>query len=286
MTFPECLAPPTLDHVVINVLGRLDEACATYRRLGFDLTPRGHHSLGSSNHLAIFGNDYLELLGYEPGNEGSRADLWRHPAGLTGLVFKVTDVEARYQDLQARGVPVEPPLAFSRPVQAEGGSRDARFRVLRIAPSEVENGRTFFCHHGTPELIWRPEWQSHPNRVTGVREFIIASHEPARTASIYDRMFGPGLLVPSQGGVSFAAGPCDVSIVSPKAVAARFGIAPELGPGGTARMVALVYATASLDAALSALSRHDIPRTAFGGGFVVAPGDAAGVISAFVEVQV
>jgi len=119
--------------------------------------------------------------------------------------------------------------------------------------------------------------------VTGVREFIIASQEPARTASIYYRMFGPGLLVLGQDGVSFAAGPSTVSISPPRAVEARFGVAPELGPDGSARMVGLVYRTASLDDARSVLKRHEIPQTAFAEGFVVEPSHAAGVISAFVE---
>ena len=47
---------PVLDHVVINVMGRLDEAAAQYQRLGFQLTERGYHTLGSSNNLAIFGD--------------------------------------------------------------------------------------------------------------------------------------------------------------------------------------------------------------------------------------
>src|SRR5437764_693725 len=53
---------PTLDHVVINVRDRIDEGAATYRRLGFTLTERGYHTLGSMNHLAMFGTDYLELI--------------------------------------------------------------------------------------------------------------------------------------------------------------------------------------------------------------------------------
>src|SRR5919107_105247 len=63
---------PTLDHTVINVLGELDSISAQYKRLGFSLTDRGHHTLGSSNHLAIFGENYLELLGYEPGRGTER----------------------------------------------------------------------------------------------------------------------------------------------------------------------------------------------------------------------
>ena len=55
---------PILDHVVIDVRDRMDVAAAAYRALGFQLTPRGHHTLGSMNHLAMFANDYLELLGF------------------------------------------------------------------------------------------------------------------------------------------------------------------------------------------------------------------------------
>ena len=49
----------TLDHVVINARDDMDHAADVYRRLGFTLTERGYHSLGSMNHLAMFGTDYL-----------------------------------------------------------------------------------------------------------------------------------------------------------------------------------------------------------------------------------
>lgn len=50
-----------LDHAVVLVRD-LDRAAETYERLGFTLTPRGHHSLGSRNHCIMFGRDYLELM--------------------------------------------------------------------------------------------------------------------------------------------------------------------------------------------------------------------------------
>ena len=50
-----------LDHAVILVRD-LDRARDTYERLGFTLTPRGHHSLGSQNHCIMFERDYLELM--------------------------------------------------------------------------------------------------------------------------------------------------------------------------------------------------------------------------------
>lgn len=276
------LAGPILDHVVVNVMDRLDPALQAYEKLGFQLTPRGYHSLGSANNLAIFGTDYLELLGFQPGNEGNRADLWRHPPGLTGLVFKGTSPDARYANLLTRGVPVEAPAEFTRPVELPEGTKDAHFRVTRISPSEVQNGRTFFCYHYTPDVVWRPDWQSHPNGVVGISEFVIASTEPARTAAIYERMFGPGLLKAVEGGVSFSAGVPKVSVLTPETIAARFGIVPELGPDGTDHMVALVFKAPSLDVTKAALTAGGVAFADYADGIVVAPALAAGVITAFV----
>src|SRR5258708_31808649 len=112
-----------LDQVVGKVRGTLDEAAAQYGRLGFQLTERGHHTLGSSNNLAIFGTNYLELLGYLPGRETMRADLWTHPTGLTGLVFKSPDADVVYSTLKERAVPVLEPMSFARPVPLPGGAQ-------------------------------------------------------------------------------------------------------------------------------------------------------------------
>jgi len=79
------VAPPSpiLDHIVIDVRHRIDEAAQCFAALGFQLTPRGHHTLGSSNHLAMFATDYLELLGFGAGG-ASRDELQSFPIGLNG----------------------------------------------------------------------------------------------------------------------------------------------------------------------------------------------------------
>jgi len=55
---------PVIDHVVVDVRDRIDEAMHCFASLGFLLTPRGRHTLGSVNHLAMFESGYLELLGF------------------------------------------------------------------------------------------------------------------------------------------------------------------------------------------------------------------------------
>ncbi|SDT50673.1 VOC family protein [Bradyrhizobium canariense] len=272
---------PVLDHVVVNVMGKLGEAAEQYTKLGFQLTERGHHTLGSSNNLAIFRDNYLELLGYLPGRETKRADLWTHPAGLTGLVFKSPDANLVYAALTERGVPVLEPISFARPVQLPGGAQDARFKVIRVSGEQVQNGRTFFCHHDTPELVYRPEWQLHRNGVTDVVEFVIASRDPARTASLYERMFGAPLLKPVSGGVSFTAGAATVLVLKPEAVAERYVGAALADPTGSDRMVALTFKVTSLDQPRAVFDAAKIAYRPFERGIVVDHAQAANVALGF-----
>ena len=64
-----------LDHAVITVRERMDEAEAIYRRMGFTLTERSFHAAGSCNHLMVFERDYLELIGFPPAGQRIRPDL-------------------------------------------------------------------------------------------------------------------------------------------------------------------------------------------------------------------
>ncbi|MBS0532860.1 MAG: VOC family protein [Proteobacteria bacterium] len=276
---------PVLDHAVVNVRAGLDDAVAQFSRLGFHLTERGHHSLGSSNHLAVFGSDYLELLGFMPENEGKRPDLLTHPLGLTGLAFRADDPAMVYDILRARGLPALEPLPFQRPVALpDGTSADARFTIVRFPAGTVPNGRSFFCHHHTPELVWRPEWQVHRNGALGVAEFAIAAHEPSRTAALYEAMFGSELMALVPGGVAFTTPALTLLILTPDAVAQRYNGAALVSPDGSDRMVALGIAVRSLDTARAVLDGEGVPYTALpSGGIVVPHAQAGNVALAFVE---
>jgi hypothetical protein len=181
---------PPIDHVVIDVGDRFDEAEQRYRALGFQPTPRATHSLGSVNQLFVFGSDYLEFL--SPGN-GARPDLAGFPVGLNGLVFALHGADAVHEELHARGMPVQPVQRFSRNADLPDGTRgEARFNVIRLEPRSVFDGRVYFCEHVTPDMIWRPEWQAHPNGALGFARVAIAARDPDRIAEMFDRMFDAG----------------------------------------------------------------------------------------------
>src|SRR5437899_12854172 len=95
----------TLDHVVINARDDMDRAADIYTRLGFTLTERGYHSLGSMNHLAMFGTDYLELIAVPKGATTGRLDLLNFPFTLNALVFDSEGTTGTYPAPTTVGLP-------------------------------------------------------------------------------------------------------------------------------------------------------------------------------------
>jgi hypothetical protein len=189
----------TLDHVVVDARDRLDEAQHIFQSLGFNLTPRGFHTLGSMNHLAMFGDNYLDLLGF--GESGAiRPELETFPTGLNGLVFKTDNAEANFRAATAAGLAPQPVKSFSRPVEVDGQRLDACFRTTNLPPDASGIGRVYFCEHQTPELVWRPEYQAHPNGAQQIVGVLIAARAPQRQAAFFRALFGADAVVSEQDG--------------------------------------------------------------------------------------
>jgi hypothetical protein len=261
------LPMPTLDHVVVNVRDRLDEAAETFRRLGFTMTPRGTHTLGSINNLAIFGTEYLELLGARAGDT-RRPEVLGSPVGLNGLVFATADSAAVFSELDGSGVPVEPPLEFSRPVELPGGARDATFRVVRLKPGVTDVGRLFFCHHFTRDLVWRDEWRHHANGVIGVSRAVIAARDPAVLGGLFARMFGTDAVQQSATGCALLVGLSRFDVVTPEGLAVEFGAAAASAEGRDTFMAALTLRVRSVERAVAAVQ---VPGVVRGEGRIVVP---------------
>jgi hypothetical protein len=247
MTFP-------LDHAVIAVRDRMDEAERVFRRMGFTLTPRGRHRQGSLNHLMMFPDNYLELIGFPPGGEHLRPDLTESPIGLDGLVLRPEDAAATAADLVARGYAPSGPQELSRPLELDGRSYEARFSTVRFARGAVEGGRLYFCQHLTPELVWRPEWLTHANGAAGIVGFTIAVPDPANEAARYGEMLRAPVTNPvGDGSVVVGLEGGAIELVTPADLNRRLGaLAPSpadhLGRPRTAYMAMVTLRVSSLAA--------------------------------------
>jgi Glyoxalase-like domain len=241
MTLPS----PVLDHVVIDVRDHIDEAMRCFTSLGLVLTPRGHHTLGSVNHLAMFATDYLELLGFGEGGI-TRTEIARFPAGLNGLVFKTADADSVHRHAEAAALPVLPVQTFSRPVALGGAARDARFRTTRLDPDKVAMGRVYFCEHQTPDLVWRPEWQAHPNGALAIARVVVATDDPGRTAALFRDLFGGDALNERDGRQVMTTGTAQVELIPPNMVTAEFGETAAEPAGRAEYMAALEIRVRSL----------------------------------------
>ncbi|MDQ2764132.1 MAG: VOC family protein [Pseudomonadota bacterium] len=260
---------PTLDHVVVNVRDRMDEAEALYGRLGFTLTPRGRHTLGSINHLAMFGTDYLELIAVQPGDD-RRPEIMSAPIGLEGLVFGSEDAGATFAALQHNEVPSDPPQQFSRPVavgsrnlddagvESRGQMRDATFRTTHVSRASTPAGRFYFCQHLTRDLVWRDEWRHHVNGAVGIARAVIAAEEPMILGDLFARMFGAPTVRPTDDGCALILGLSRFDVVTPTALWEMFGGAAPDSRGRRDYMAALTIRTQSLDAVETALEAGGI----------------------------
>lgn len=179
-----------LDHLVINALFEMDGAAALFASLGFQLTPRGRHTLGSINHLMMLPGRYLELVGLPLDTDRLRPEVLGSPRGPSGLVPGSDDIVATRERLLAVGLHPADILDFSRPVLLDGVAHDACFRTVRVATEDFAAGRVYWCEHLTPELVWRDEWLVHDNGLCAIDHLAIASIDAPTAARRYAEATG------------------------------------------------------------------------------------------------
>ncbi len=198
-----------IDHVVV-VVHDLDLARDTFVRMGFTVTPRGHHTIGSQNHCVMLGRDYVELLASPAANPHPArqyyTDFARAGEGLAAIALQSRSAKGAYTELLWAGFDPTDPLELARPVELPGGARDAKFRITQLAPGATPGGRVFVCEHLTRELVWRPEHQRHANGATELAAIAVLCDDVAQAAKPYERLFdvkaqaiAEGLLVATGG---------------------------------------------------------------------------------------
>jgi catechol 2,3-dioxygenase-like lactoylglutathione lyase family enzyme len=270
-----------IDHVVIAVRD-LDSTRDTYGRMGFTVTPRGHHTLGSQNHCVMFGQDYFELLMVPqrlPGRE-YYYDFARIGDGLAAVALKTDNARGAFGELTAAALAPSDPVDFSRPVQLAEGAKTASFRITQLGLEQTPGGQVFLCQHFTRDVVWRPEYQTHANTATGLAAVAILSADTGATAAAYERLFDVKAKAISEG-LLIETGDTPIAVVSEPALAKRLP-----GIWISARhqpcMAALFVRVADRDAAERSLRAGGLePRRMPDGSVAVGAAEAHGVALVF-----
>lgn len=277
------------DHAVISVRERMDEAEAIYRRMGFTLTARSFHLTGSCNHLMVFDEDYLELIGFPPPGQPIRPDLLESPVGLDGLVLKAGDVERIHADLVTLGFAAGAPQPLARKLTLPGAQtqQEARFTTVRLPRGALLGGRLYYCRHETPQLIWHPPFMVHPNGATGIASFAIAVPDPAAEIARYENILGTRASLDAADSARIAIGQTELELLTPALLRSRLGAlacdpADAAGNPRAAYMAMVTIRVRDLDAAREVLRRGGFYVADLGKGFAVPASEAMNCTVAFV----
>jgi catechol 2,3-dioxygenase-like lactoylglutathione lyase family enzyme len=275
-----------IDHAVVMV-GNLDKAAATWKRLGFTVSPRGTHSakMGSGNYTIMLDPDYVELLGVlaeTDHNAPARAFLANRGEGIERIAFTAVDAAAGAAEIRARGFEPLGPTDFERPVTMPDGSLSAaKFNIFQWPIAETPGGvRIFACQHKTRETVWIPELMQHANGARRLRQVLVVSPEPATDAAHLSRMIDRTVSAEPDGAVAVLSGSdrADFIFLTKDQLSRRYaGVSlaglPERGGAG------LVIATSDLAAAAKAAGDSGVRS---GNAVCIAPASASGTLLAFV----
>ena len=197
-----------LDHVVVMVDG-IDAAETAYRKLGFQVQPRGFHKkLGTANHLMIFDADYFEILGIVEDTtfNAERRDWLRGGGGLANVALATDSADLAYEAFLAAGLNPDEPLFFDRAVEVAGKIEHAQFRTVRIPKTHMPVVGFFVCEHVTPQFVYRSEWASHPNGARGLLGATVIAEQPVKWTGELERYFGRGSVRREGEGITVDTG--------------------------------------------------------------------------------
>ncbi|ARP85619.1 VOC family protein [Bordetella genomosp. 9] len=188
-----------LDHAVIMVRDRLEEAAPHFTGQGYTLSETALHNLGSWNRLMVLEHAYIELLGWPPGKPPARKEIADSPLGLEALVLRTDDAQATYERLRAAGYAVNPVQVLTRPANVNGQTVEARFHTVRFAEQPIPGMRLYFCRHLTPECVWQPGLMHHANGVRALVEVAARAPNPASVAAVFASLADSAALPAADG---------------------------------------------------------------------------------------
>jgi catechol 2,3-dioxygenase-like lactoylglutathione lyase family enzyme len=275
-----------IDHAIVGVRN-LEQARASYQRLGFQATPRGRHvGWGTANYCLMFADDYLELLGIVDPAEFTN-DLERFLAereGLLALALRSTDPEATHAAWQDAGLAPDEIADLGRRLEPD---LELRFANVMLPPAATGGVRLFACTALTPEPMRQTAWLHHPNGAQGIASVTVAVDDPESFYEPMAQVFGSicltqtddTLAVHTGNGVLLFVTPDDLDMLHPELEA----IATDAVSDGAPTLAALSLTVRDLGVTAAWLDHQGIAyRRDSGGTIGVPPEHTHGVMLEFV----
>ncbi|MGE0715388.1 MAG: VOC family protein [Alphaproteobacteria bacterium] len=287
---------PTGDATVIDHLAHWvpDEAAASARleALGFTLAPLSHQvtragpdappvSAGTANRTIMLQQGYIEILtttGDTPNARTLQKGMARY-VGVHLIAFGLADPDATSARLTTAGFEPLPVVRLEREIETESGAPGhVRFRVLRVAPEAMPEGRIQFCKHLTPENMWQGRWLDHANGATGLASILIAVPDPDETTARLGRFLGRAATTRADGARQWSLERGSLVVTDAAGATRLTGAAVPTTPC----MAAYALTVADLGATGAHLQRNGIPGAVAGDALTVDAGPAVGGRIAFV----
>jgi hypothetical protein len=190
MNTPAQITPSAIDH--LGVVGRDITALITaYTRLGFTPTDPvplmgmkdgAPVPLGQESAHLIFADSYVELSGVTSTDPGHHlAPFLARYHGLHILALGTGDAAASHAALTAQGFETPPVQNAGRHVDYGTRHGDAAFKWFKAPEALGEEAFVCLVEQVTPELVFQPPADGHPNGANGVSGVLVLCHDVAET---------------------------------------------------------------------------------------------------------
>ncbi len=275
-----------LDHV--GIVGRdLDKLLGAARSCGFAPTPPkpllgrdpatgAALDLGQTSAHLVFESGYVELSAvHSRSPDHHLARYLGQDPGLHILALGVDDIQAAHQRCQAAGLAVTAVAAASREIRYGERHGEARFEWFMLDPEASPEGLVCWVRQLTPELVFQPAVQHHPNGTAALTAVQVAVPDPGGAVAHWSAVTGASP-TRHETAIAFDVEDGRIELVTPAGFAARFPgarVPPCPGLAGFELRVRDLAATQALLAAGSGPAR----RSATGGLHA----DLAGSLVAF-----
>jgi hypothetical protein len=232
----------SLDHLGA-IVRDLAAGAARWEKLGFALSPLSRQSgrmpgrddegpWATANRCAIFQQGYLELIGVvDPASFNPWTRFLGRFEGLHLLALRVPNADAAFAALSSRTDTLNAPVQRARKLDVNGKEELMRFRNIFSRDEAYPEGRYIILEHQTPEYLWQPRYQTHPNGAVALEAALVFAENVEEQSARLETLIGQPPVRGNDGVMRFSpAGGGSLEIHSSAGFASRFGWAPSAAP--------------------------------------------------------